>query len=392
MCYCEESTRIIILLVLLVGVKANTNHTKLSDANNQFAFELLKTFPGGRNVGFSPIGIYVSLAMAYAGATGETAQQLNTSLHYHKTEMTRETFHQSFNSLFDLLKSDRNGNRMEIANAILSEDGYEISPKYKHLVKENYHAFLSRNNTNAVRNVNRWIYRNTNRGIRNTLKEFSKDSRMMLINAVYFKGTWAQTERNDWLNLNVFYNYGKEVRLTPMVNLRGKLGYGNYQSNIEAVNLPFRGEQYEMFIIRPFGNYSLSDVENQIDYDVFEDIRKSLDVKHVDIKFPRFRMEKASKLKENLQYLGIENTFSRRASYFDINSKDDFYISDILHKSIIEVNGKGTRLSLSTIVDSFLDRRSNAKYIKMVVDHPFMYLIRERNTGMIVMIGRLSSL
>ncbi|XP_023216489.1 neuroserpin-like [Centruroides sculpturatus] len=344
MCYCEESTTpIIILLLLIAGVTAaHTGHTKLSDANNQFAFELLKTFPGGKNVGFSPIGIYVSLAMAYAGATGETAEQLNSSLHYHKTEMTRETFHQSFNSL---------------------------------------------NNTNAVRNVNRWIYRNTNRIIRNTLKEFPKDTRILLINAVYFKGTWTQIERNDWINLNVFYDYGKELHLTPMVNLKGKLGYGNYLNNTEVINLPFRGKQYEMFIIRPLGNYSLSQVENQIDYDVFEDIRKSLKVKHLDIKFPRFRMEKSRKFKENLQYLGIENTFSRRANYFEINSKDDFYISDILHKSIIEVNGRGTRL-----FRPFLDRRSNVKYMKMVVDHPFMYLIRERNTGMIVMIGRLNSL
>uniref|UniRef100_A0A0C9S0J4 TSA: Tityus bahiensis Tbah00168 mRNA sequence n=1 Tax=Tityus bahiensis TaxID=50343 RepID=A0A0C9S0J4_TITBA len=256
--------------VLIIEAEAQQDLKQLAKANNDVGFALLKTFPSEENVFFSPMSIYTALGMAYGAARGETARQMHDVLEYDKAGLTSENVHQSFRALLRLINEGSDEYRLEIANAILSQINYHVLPEYKTLL-ENYQALhqevdFARNSEEAVKVVNKWVKEKTNGKISHLLDSLSPKTRVILLNAIYFKGTWKKTFNVNSTKHEPFFNNGFNEISVPMMKMSEVFPYASFpDKGFQVLELPYKGEEISMLILLPDRRDGLQQLENGID-------------------------------------------------------------------------------------------------------------------------------
>ncbi|XP_067134364.1 iripin-2-like [Centruroides vittatus] len=370
---------------------------QLAKANNDVCLSLLKTFPSGQNAFFSAVSIYTVLGMAYGAARGETARQMQDALEYDKAGLTDQNIHQFFRSLNEFLSKGSEEYRLEMANAILTQSGYDIADEYKALLQNSYQALhkevdFSGNSNQAVGEVNNWVSQKTNGKIVKLLDSLSPDTRMILLNAIYFKGTWKKTFNSDSTRNSPLFNNGNKQISVPMMKMSEVFPYASFPG-FQALELPYKGEEISMIILLPDKYDELQQLESRIDADELKNIFSNMYPIKVDIKFPKFKMEDFKELKGSLSNLGMRDAFTGQADFSGINGKKDLYISSVLHKAVIEVNEEGSEAAAATGIIFLLKSSFPIERIpKFHADHPFLFFIRDRRTDMILFAGRVNSL
>uniref|UniRef100_A0A1E1WWH8 Putative serpin-like protein ase inhibitor n=1 Tax=Tityus obscurus TaxID=1221240 RepID=A0A1E1WWH8_TITOB len=389
----------LIFSVIIIEAVAETDLKQLAKANNDVGLALLKTFPPEQNAFFSPVSIYTALGMAYGAARGETAQQMRDALEYEKAGLTNENVHQSFRSLLQLLSEGSDEYRLEIANAILSQIGLDLRPEYKDMLQNMYKALhkeinFAGNSVQAVSEVNNWVKQKTNGKISKLLDELSPRTRMILLNAIYFKGTWKKTFNANSTKDEPFFNNGINEISVPMMKITEVFPYASFSDEgFHALELPYKGEEISMVILLPERRDGLQQLVNEINASKLQSIISELYPIKVNVKLPKFKMEDSKELKENLISLGMKDAFNGRADFSGISGKPDLYISDVLHKAVIEVNEEGSEAAAVTAV-IFLLKASFPidRTPEFNVDRPFLFFIRDRRTDMILFGGRVNRL
>jgi serpin B len=371
--------------------------TATAQSANFFASALyakLKAEPG--NLFFSPFSVSVALGMAAAGARGETEKALAGVLGVPQALTERNRHYAS-------LLQEANGGEdrpfeLTTANALWGQAGYRFDPAFQEAIQAYYGGvfrevdFRDRPDE-AVQAVNDWTSAQTRGKIPRliTLDVINADTRLVLTNAVYFKGKWAEEFDKARTQEEDFYGFAARSR-AAMMHREGGCPYYEDDS-LQAIDLPYQGGELSLLVVLPRdrSRAGLAAVEAGLDYDklaaglAFEEA--------VLLSLPRFKLETEFKLGSVLTALGAGVAFSSRADFSGITAEDRLRISEVVHKAFVEVNEEGTEAAAATAVVMLCEVARPAATPKVFqADHPFLFFIRSRRTGMILFAGRVTDL
>jgi serine protease inhibitor len=370
----------------------------LVDNNNMFAFDLyesLQTENG--NLIYSPYSISLALAMTYAGAGGETESQMAQTLHF----LPGDQLHAAFNAL-DLQLAERGKApskdetplQLNIANAVWAEQTYPFLQSFLDTIALNYGAGVRLadfiNQYEAVRNkINDWVSDQTEDKINDLIPEgvLDSDTRMALVNAIYFKADWLSPFNADSTQDAPFYLLdGSEVTV-PTMNRDAFIPYAK-GDGWQAIELAYQGETAAMDIIVP-DEGRFEEVESSLDYETASAILSSLQPTSVTLSLPKFKFESAFGLADHLEALGVPDAFDPdKADFSRMSDQSDLFISAVLHKAFVAVDEKGTEAAAATAV--IVGVTSAPLFdVTLIIDRPFIFLIRDIPTGQILFMGRV---
>ncbi len=373
---------------------------ELVNGNTAFAFDLYQALRerSDGNLFFSPYSISVALAMTYAGARGETEQEMARVLHF---TLPQRRLHPAFNSLDLALtgqaqakQEEGKGFRLHIANALWGQRGYKFLREFLDTLAQNYGAGLmlldfSQDPETARKIINEWVSDRTEGRIQELLPPGAIDTltRLVLTNAIYFKAAWAEPFDKDLTADGTFYLLdGREVTV-PMMRQTAKLGYAEGEG-YQAVEIPYEGGKMAMVILLP-AEGQFEAFEKTLNAERVQDILQKIEYSQVALTLPRFRVEYNFQLAGILKALGVRTAFTpNEADFSGIDGTRYLYIDDIFHKTFVSVNEEGTEAAAATgvviRVTAVLQPR-----VQVTVDRPFIFFIRDLQTGTVLFVGRV---
>jgi serpin B len=368
------------------------------DDNTAFATDLYKrvrTEPG--NLFMSPHSISIALAMTYAGANGSTATQMATALHF---ALAPADLHAAFNKL-DLALASRAAKatagtipfRLQTANGIFGQDGLNILQPFLDTLALNYGAGLRvldfESDPEAARlTINEWVEAKTNDKIKQLLPERSITdlTRLVLTNAIYFSAAWDEPFVSGETQDRPFWLGGDAQIAVPMMHKVVERQYGE-GSGFKAAELEYDGDELSMVVVVPD---DLATFESTLDVQRIKDVVASLSLRSLDLTLPKFKFDAPLKLGEVLKAMGMTDAFNEgTADLSGIDGTMDLVISDVLHKGFVAIDENGTEAAAATAVVVNADSAAPEPAV-LNVDRPFMFFIRDRPTGAILFVGRVT--
>ncbi|MGB5924732.1 MAG: serpin family protein [Dehalococcoidia bacterium] len=371
----------------------------LMEGNSAFAFELYRALRDQEgNLFYSPHSISVALAMTYAGARGETAQQMADTLEF---LLEQERLHPAFNWLDAELASrgegaqgkDGEGFRLNIVNAIWGQKDYSFLPDFLDVLAENYGAGLRIldfiNETEESRlAINDWVSDQTEGRIEDLIPQGAIDAltRLVLTNAIYFNAAWAYPFDEDMTADGPFYLIDGGQVTVPMMEQTEAFGYTDGEG-YQAVELLYDGDELSMVILLPEdGQFEV--FEEGLQADKISDIIGGLQLTEVALTMPQFEFDSEFRLKDTLAEMGMPIAFSGAADFSGMTGSRDLFISEVLHKAFVSVDEAGTEAAAATAV-IMRETAMPGQPVEVTLDHPFIFLIRDIDTGAILFVGRV---
>ena len=370
----------------------------LVDGNNTFALDIYNSLRSENgNLILSPYSISLALAMTYAGARGETEAQMARTLHF----TPQGKLHPSFNTL-DLalekepinLDKDKEPMQLNIANAVWAEKTFSFLPEFLDTIAINYGAGVNladfKNEPNQERTtINNWVSDQTEDKINDLLPDGSitTDTRMVLVNAIYFKADWL-----DQFDANHTGDYPFNLLDGTQVNIP-MMGQGMYipytqGEGYTAVELPYAGDTAAMDIIVPdVGKFE--DIESALTGDMFNTIIGNMSQTSLMLSLPKFKFESSFGLSYTLDQLGMVDAFNANTADFSgMTGNKDLFIGNVIHKAFVAVDEEGTEAAAATAV--IMEAAGAPMWdVSLLVDRPFIFIIRDKVNGQILFIGRV---
>jgi serpin B len=376
---------------------------QLTTGNTDFALDFYQAVrPTSGNVVYSPYSISLAFAMTYGGARGKTATRMADVLHY---PMPGDQFHPAFNALdLDLagrpeqvpnVEADERF-QLSIANSLWGQDGWPFLQEYLDLLAVNYGAGMRLVDfkgapENARKQINDWVSDQTGDRIKDIIPPGTIDplTRLVLANAIYFKATWEYEFDANKTSGEPFILLDGESVSVPMMKMKtGKnLTYAAGEG-WQAVSLPYKGGLTEMVVIVPdAGNFVT--FESSLTADRYTRILAALQPQDVTISMPKYTFETQFGLKEILSGMGMQEAFdSNTADFSGIDGQKDLVISEAIHKAFIAVDEKGTEAAAATVIIMGMTALP-MEGIKLTIDRPFFFFIRDVPSGTILFMGRV---
>jgi serpin B len=365
--------------------------------NTAFALSLyarLRGEPG--NLFFSPYSISTALAMTYAGARGETADEMARTLAF---PLGSERLHPAFAALRAEVArgGNKRGCQLSVANALWGQKGLGFRPEFLATTGTHYGAGLHEVDfagapEPARRTINAWVADRTRHKIPDLLQpgDVDADTRLVLTNAIYFKGLWDSPFKKRFTRTGPFRtSAGSSVRCALMCQT-GSFPYldgGDFQ----ALELPYQGEDVALVVVLPRKADGLAGLEKRLSAANLAAWLEQMEWRRVQVTLPRFRMLQTCRLSEILKGLGMSRAFRGGVADFRgliDREGEELYLDDVIHKAFVEMNEQGTDAAAATAVTS---RRNGARRARVFrADHPFLFLIRDRRSGSILFLGRLT--
>ena len=403
---------LVIVAMIVAGCLAAENSTVNPDSdkqgmvvqgNNKFALDLYaKLQDADGNLFFSPYSISTALAMTYAGARGQTATQMADALRFPVGNQPSSLDSQQFASEFGKLIKDLNTRgedgayELTVANALWGQKGYGFLAEFLELVEKHYSSRLNEVDFAAATEtarltINAWVEKKTNEKIKNLIAEGVLDSmtRLVLTNAIYFKGNWAQQFKEDRTKEAPFtLSDGQKVDV-PMMNQTTKFGYLETET-LQGLELPYADNELSMIVLLPKELDGLSELEKSLTLDNLSQWQSKLSKREVVVSIPKFKLTSQFSLASVLKAMGMTDAFSKSANFSGMNGKRDLFISAVIHKAYVDVNEEGTEAAAATAVTMRLTSIGPADRPPVFrADHPFLFLIRDNQSGSILFIGRV---
>ena len=372
----------------------------LAEGNSAFAlnlYQVLKDEYDG-NLFYSPYSISVALAMTYAGARTETERQMAEALQF---SLSQERLHPAFNGLDLVLAGrgegaegkDEGGFRLNIANALWGQQGYAFLQSFLDTLAENYDAGMQlvdfKDAPEEARvTINDWVSEQTEGRIEDMIPAGTIDSltRLVLTNAIYFNAGWQFTFDEARTEDGLFTRLDSSQVTVPMMRQSESLGYAA-GAGYQAVDLLYSGGELSMTILLPEAG-SFPAFEASLDAARLEDILGQLSHQQVALTMPKFEFESQFMLPGALRELGMEDAFADAADFSGMTGNRDLSISDVIHKAFVSVDEQGTEAAAATAVIMKLTAMP-AEPVEVTVDRPFIFTIRDIETGTILFVGRV---
>ncbi|KAM8881802.1 serpin B6-like isoform 2-T2 [Synchiropus picturatus] len=408
----------------------------LSSANTAFCLDLLKKFCDNdktSNVFYSPFSISSALAMVMLGARGDTLSQMSEALCFSKAKMSEpqmaeemqqqvqhrlppclqrkalktvecQEVHQSFGDLLKELHNKDASYKLSVANRLYGEQSYEFVQDFLENSKKFYRAELEcvdfiKNYEAARLNINSWVEAETNSKIKDLLAQGVLDglTRLVLVNAIYFKGNWDKKFKENHTSERPFKTTKNNTKPVKMMNQKSKFPFTYIpEVNCQVLELPYVGKDLSMLIFLPNekeemedGSTGLEELERELNNDTFAEWTRPdmMDEVEVQVSLPRFKLEETYDMKNVLISMGMVDAFDVAKSNFSGMSKNnDLSVSKVVHKAFVEVNEEGTEAAAATAAVMML--RCHRPSERFNADHPFLFFIRHNPSKSVLFAGR----
>ena len=371
----------------------------LADGNAAFAFDLYRTLRGeDGNLFFSPYSISTALAMTYAGAAGDTASQMAAALHF---TLPAGRLHPALNAYaLDLQAraeqaTDGTPFELSIANSLWGQEGFPFLDAFLDLLAENYGAGMRlvdyQNDAEGARKaINDWVSEETRDRIKDLIPQGAIDAmtRLVLANAIYFKAGWINPFEESATGPEPFHLLDGSTAEIPMMRQTESYGY-ILGDGYRAIELPYQNGNTSMLIILP-DEGEFRAVEERLSAEMVADLLGRMTYGQVNLGLPKFTYESEFNLNDALIGLGMTDAFdSDRANFSGMDGARDLFISDVLHKAFVAVDEEGTEAAAATAVIMELTSAPMEEPITFTVDRPFVYMVRDQQTGSILFLGRV---
>jgi len=381
--------------VVFLGVLVATiGFGTVYDSSNLFAFDIYRTLskqPG--NIFLSPFSISTALAMTYIGAADNTAQQMKDVLHFNLDD---ETLHSGFSELISSLNQPNEKYQLSIANSMWAQEGYPFLKEFIDKVQKYYSSGLNyvdfaETTEEARQRINNWVEEKTNQRIKDIIKPGDIDSltKLVLTNAIYFKGNWAKPFDPSLTKKETFYVSNKQEKQVEMMFESLTAAYTE-DSLVQVLELPYAGDELSMIIVLPLKGKSLEDVEGKLSLVLFKEWVNNLRTEKVDVYLPKFKMECRLNLKKTLVAMGMIDAFTDEADFSKMDGTTMLKIKDVIHQSFVDVNEEGTEATASTAVIINIKMGPSIPVI-FKADKPFLFFIYDKTHDLILFMGRLSN-
>ncbi len=373
---------------------------ELVNGNTAFALDLYQALRegSGGNLFFSPYSISIALAMTYAGARGETEKEMAQVLHF---TLPQSRLHPAFNSLDLTLKSRAQpeqeggkGFQLNIASAIWGQQGHKFLQEFLDTLAQNYGAGLmlldfAHDPEAARKTINDWVSEQTEGRIQELLPRGVIDflTRLVLTNAIYFKAAWAEPFKKELTSDGTFHLLDGSGVTVPMMHQTTDLGYAEGEG-YQAVEIPYEGRKLAMVILLPAeGRFEA--FERSLNAERLQSILRGMTYREVELTLPRFQVESGFRLAETLKAMGMRTAFNpEEADFSGMDGTRNLYIGDVLHKAFVSVDEEGTEAAAATAV-VIKETAMPRPPVKVTVDRPFIFLIRDLPTGTVLFLGRV---
>ena len=376
----------------------------VSEANNRFSASLYRELSAGdatHNVFFSPFSISSALAITYEGARGTTADEIRSVFFFPANQSVMREGYAAENAA---INAGNAGYTLSAANALWAEKTCVFLPAYTTTAEQYYGANTTNldfvNQPEASRKtINSWVAEKTNNKILDLLPQGSIDAltRLVITNAVYFKGTWEkQFDANQTADAPFTTPDGSQVTVKMMQQTGEDATYPYAATaDLQMISLPYtakEGKGLSMVILLPRGN-SLSAAVPYLDPANLSALEQSASSRQVKVYIPKFKVETQYSLPGTLAAMGMPTAFSGNADFSGMDGTKDLYISDVVHKAYIETNEEGTEAAAATGVVMWAKGvvATETPVPVFRADHPFLFLIQDNDTGTILFTGRITN-
>jgi len=345
------------------------------------------------NIFFSPYSINTAFAMAYEGARGKTAREIASVFSFPENAEELRLFQASLKK--DLAAAAK-GAEFKQANSFWAQQGYKFLPAYLKNLRSSYDAEARLVNfkekaEEAREEINSWTAKQMMDRIKDLFPEGSLNplSRLVLVNAVYFKATWQVPFSKEMTFEADFTKTGGEKVKVEMMSAPGTRQAGYYENGeLQVLRLPYKGGGLSMLVLLPVKGKTLADTEKTLTESKLASLRKSLTEQKVKVFLPKFTFSSGYTLNGALSNLGMPAAFTDAADFSGMDGTRKLFIQKAFHKAFVEVNEEGTEAAAATGVAMGLKSMA-FDFAMFRADRPFMFLIEDSKTGLILFMGRM---
>jgi serpin B len=361
---------------------------------NGLALDLYERFigDGGGNLLFSPFSIGQALALAHAGSSGETADQISRMLHYDKSPQTMYAAHGALKRHL-LEAANLQDQELLLANAVWLREGLPPHEAYSSLVRGELQSGLMSADFSrpgpAAGKINRWVSEQTRGAIAQLVEPDSvARARMIITDAVYYLGQWREPFLPEGTSVRPFWLNSTQTTLVKLMRRRGTFAYFEDQG-LQAVRLPYLNGRLNFLLFLPREKEGLGDLESSLP-EVLQKVHQGLAPGDVSLYLPRFSSEMRMNLNSALIKLGLDRAFSNAAEIDRVAQGGPLSISAVIHTALLTVQENGSAAGAATDRNPAGQSGEASPKPKVVrADHPFIYLIEDEKTGCILLMGRL---
>ena len=369
------------------------DHEALVAGNTQFVLDLyarLRTEDG--NLFLSPYSVSTALAMTYAGARGETERQMADVLHF---TLGQEQLHPAFAVLESSVKAagDGLGCTIHVANSLWGQQGYGFLEEFLALNNKHYSAGFRevdfvRATEQARQTMNTWVAQQTQQIIKELLRKGDLDPAdvLVLTNAIYFKGDWVSKFDLKQTQDAPFRISQTDQVIVPMMQQFRRFAFAA-ADELDLLELPYAGDRLSMVLLLPKKVGGLAALEQSLSKENLDRWLGRLRQQPVRVSLPRFALGSRFDLTRTLAAMGMPDAFSGAADFSGMTGRRDLFIGLVIHEAKVEVNEEGTEAAAATAVKM----KRGAPPVSFTADHPFLFLIRDKQTGSILFMGRVAN-
>lgn len=363
----------------------------LARNNAEFAvslYQTLRTKPG--NMIFSPYSISAALAMTYDGARGETADEMAKVLRF---PVDRKQLPPAFANLNHHLRQKSEGFELSLANNLWGQTGFPFEADFRKTLRDFYGADMklvdftsAAGRKQAGDAINQWVRQETREKITDLIQDGDLDplSRLVLVNAIYSTGLWATEFKPERTAPGEFFvAAGKPVNVPMMHGSDIPIRHA-YLDDVQIAELPYRGDRASFVVLLPSPKTPLEEFEKSLTAERLANLLSKLQSTKIDVSLPRLQLKQRAYLKDALIAMGMPQAFVGRANFSGM-SKERLLIDKVIHEATLDVDEKGVVAAAATAVIM----RGDSKQPHVNANRPFLFLIRDRDTGSILFMGRV---
>jgi serpin B len=364
--------------------------TSIIHGNINFAIDLFKEIQSPQNnLIYSPYSVSTAFGMLYAGAQKETADQIQEVLHFPGSNT--KSFHEAFTQVnARILKASKDAITLHSANKIWFKDGFTATDGFVEMTKAFYHSDLGyyKDGKSGSEKINNWVSEQTKGKIQKIITPPNlAASSLVLANAIYFYGNWAEQFDAEYTQPDTFWNDQKPL-VTDFMNNKININLGSFET-VDVFVLDYKGETTSMMIVLPKEEIPLETVVAQLSMESYLKWCRKLVSSEVIMHLPKWKLTPPTiPLSKALITMGLNIPFNQGTTSPSFNNiAPSLYVSSILHKAMIEVNEEGAEAAATTI--TLLEKRAIQETLTININRPFLYFIKDNATQSILFMGQV---
>lgn len=377
-------------------IPLSRSEQQMTDESTDFAFRFFKqvnaTEQKEPNWMISPLSASFALGMITNGAAGNTLTEMKETLGFNAASL--EEMNKYYQKLTTELLDLDNTTRLGIANSIWIKEGFKVYDTFTDVNRKMYDAQVENldfASPTAPDVINAWCAEKTNNCITEVIKKIPSDARVYLLNALYFKGIWTGKFDKADTREEEFTNMDNNIAKVPMMNQMGNFGFTSNES-FSIAEFPYGNEAFSMVVLLPAENKTLEESLGGLTYDKWKVWDKQLNKCCLEVKFPRFELKYNKNLIEDMSSMGIKDAFVEAKADFSAMSAADLFIGLLKQYTYIKVDEEGTEAAAVTVGGMLETAEGPGSGVQFHINRPFAFMIKEKSTGTILFMGKITKL